>query len=489
MRQPGWIFRSLLMAVLLAGGTAVLSAQGRLIDAIKQHDSASIRTLLQQHVDVNRAEPDGTTALHWAVYQDDLSTAKLLIASRADVKIANKQGVTPLSLACTNRSPDMIDLLLQSGADPNVALPRGETPLMTCARTGNPSAVKLLLTHGANVNAKEMWRGQTALMWAAAEGHTDAVQALIDARADVHARSNGGLTALLFAVREGKGDVVSALLKAGVDVNEATLPPPNVRSRAAGGGDTGEAAGGTSALVLAVANAHFDLASFLLDAGADPNLAAQGWTALHQITWVRNPGQGDNPPAPEGSGNMDSLELVERLVKHGANVNARMTRKAVMGSPGTDLNNIGATPFLLAARAADLDLMRLLLKLGADPFLPNADGTTPLLAAAGVGTHAPGEDAGSESDALEAVKLIHQLGGDINTVDKNGDSAVHGAAYKQFPSVVRFLSKNGAKVDIWNKKNRLGWTPLNISEGVQRGNNLRISAPTAAAIREAMNVN
>ena len=160
-----------------------------------------------------------------------------------------------------------------------------------------------------------------------------------------------------------------------------------------------------------------------------------------------------------------------------------------MGSPGTDLNNIGATPFLLAARAADLDLMRLLLKLGADPFLPNADGTTPLLAAAGVGTHAPGEDAGSESDALEAVKLIHQLGGDINTVDKNGDSAVHGAAYKQFPSVVRFLSKNGAKVDIWNKKNRLGWTPLNISEGVQRGNNLRISAPTAAAIREAMNVN
>lgn len=487
MRLSAWISRSLILALLVAGSAVFVSAQDGLLDALKKQDRAAVRTLLQQHADPTSGEPDGTTALHWAAYLDDLETATRLIDGHAKVMAENEQGVTPLSLACLSGDPALIELLLKFGADANTSLPRGETALMTCSRTGNADTVKLLLAHGANVNAKESWHGQTALMWAAAEGHVAVVQALVDAKADLQARSNGGFTALLFAVREGKIDAVRTLLKAGVNVNEATLPPPNARQRGAGGGDTGEAAGGTSALVLAVANAHFELASVLLDEGADPNLAAQGWTALHQITWVRNPGSGDNPPAPEGSGNMGSLELVERLVKHGANVNARMTRKAVMGSPGTDLNNIGATPFLLAARAADVELMRLLFRLGADPLLPNVDGTTPLLAAAGVGTHAPGEDAGTESEALEAVKLAYELGGNINTVDNNGDSAVHGAAYKQFPNVVRFLSKNGAKVDVWNKKNKLGWTPLMISEGVQRGNNLRISAPTAAAIREALN--
>jgi ankyrin repeat protein len=486
MTRPAWISRSLILALLISGGAVIVSAQDRLIDATKKHDRAAVRVLLQQHADPNSAEPDGTTALHWAAYFDDVETAKLLIDYRANVTAVNRQGVAPLSLVCLNGDPVFVDLLLKSGADADRSLPKGEAALMTCSRTGSAESVKLLLAHGANVNAKESWRGQTALMWAAAEGHVAVVQALVNAGADLRARSNGGFTALLFAVREGKLDVVRALLKAGVDVNEATLPPPNARQRGAGGGDTGEAAGGTSALVLAVANAHFELASFLLDAGADPNLAAQGWTALHQITWVRSPGSGDNPPAPEGSGNMDSLELVERLVNHGANVNARMTKKAVMGSPGTDLNNIGATPFLLAARAADLELMRLLLRLGADPLLPNADATTPLLAAAGVGTHAPGEDAGTESDALEAVKLTYELGGNINAVDNNGETAMHGAAYKQFPNVVRFLAKNGANPDVWNKKDRSGWTPLTIAEGVQRGNNLRISLPTAAAIREAL---
>jgi ankyrin repeat protein len=323
-------------------------------------------------------------------------------------------------------------------------------------------------------------------MWAAADGHTAAVQALIDAGADLHVRSSGGLTAFLFAVREGKIDIARTLLKSGADVNERTLSPGTIRQRAAGGGDTGEPAGGTSALVLAVANAHFELASVLLDAGADPNASSQGWTALHQITWVRRPGTGDNPPAPQGSGNVDSLELVERLAARGADLNARMTKKAVMGSPGTDLNNIGATPFLLAARAADVELMRLLLRLGADPLLPNADGTTPLLAAAGVGTHAPGEDAGTEGEALEAVKLALTQSADINAVDKNGETAMHGAAYKQFPGVVRFLAEHGAKAEVWNTKNKSGWTPLMIAEGVQRGNNLRISAPTAAAIRDVL---
>jgi uncharacterized protein len=356
--------------------------------------------------------------------------------------------------------------------------------LMTAARTGNVETVKSLLDHGANPNAKESWRNQTALMWAAAEGHAATVQALATAGADLRARSNGGMTALLFAVREGNTDVVKTLLRVGADVNEITAAPPTARRRPAGQADSGEPAAGTSALVLAVANAHFELAAYLLEAGANPNAAEQGWTALHQITWVRNPGTGDNKPAPEGSGTMSSLDVVRQLISHGANVNARMTKKAEMGS--TDLNNSGATSFLLAARAADLELMRLLIASGADPSLPNTDGVTPLLAAAGVGTHSPGEDAGVEADAVAATRLSLELGGDINAVDKNGETAMHGAAYKQFPAVVKFLVEKGAKPEVWNQKNKLGWTPLMIAEGVQRGNNIRSSASTVLAIRDAL---
>jgi ankyrin repeat protein len=310
------------------------------------------------------------------------------------------------------------------------------------------------------------------------------VRALAAAGADLRARSTGGLTALLFAVREGNTNVVKTLLELGADVNEVTAAPPTARRRPAGQADSGEPAGGTSALVLAVANAHFELASFLLDAGANPNAAEQGWTALHQLTWVRNPGTGDNKPAPQGSGAMDSLEVARRLIAHGANVNARMTKKAEMGS--TDLNNTGSTPFLLAARATDIEMMRLLIGAGADSSIPNADDVTPLLAAAGVGTHSPGEDAGTESDAVTAMRIALDLGNDINAVDKNGESAMHGAAYKQFPAVVKFLAEKGAKPDVWNQKNKLGWTPLMIAEGVQRGNNIRTSASTALAIRDAL---
>jgi ankyrin repeat protein len=186
---------------------------------------------------------------------------------------------------------------------------------------------------------------------------------------------------------------------------------------------------------------------------------------------------------------MDSLALVAKLVAHGANVNAQMTARADMGT--TEVNNIGATPLLLAARTTDVELMRLLLKLGANPLLPNEDNTTPIMAAAGVGTYSPGEDPGTESDALEAVKILWELGADVNTVNKDGDTAMHGAAYKFFPSVVRFLSEKGARIDIWNQKNKLGFMPLAIAEGVPRapsgtGDHIRTSIETAAAIRDAM---
>jgi hypothetical protein len=222
----------------------------------------------------------------------------------------------------------------------------------------------------------------------------------------------------------------------------------------------------------------------MLDAGADPNATAQGWTALHQITWVRKPGRGDNDPAPEGSGNLSSLDLVKQLVAHGANVNARMTKKANVGR--TTLNMVGATPFLMAARGADAPLMLLLASLGADPLLPNADNTSPLLVAAGVGTYSAGEDPGTESEVMEAVKVALELGGDVNAVDNNGETVIHAATYKQVPSVAQFLIDKGAKIEIWNKKNRTGWTPLRIADGVLIDVNFRVSFAMATMLRQVM---
>jgi ankyrin repeat protein len=460
-------------SAVLSTGLLAAGADVRLVEAVKNSDKAAVQNLLPQHVDLSATDTDGSTALHWAVRQDDVETADLLIRSGANVKTANRYGVTPLSLACVNGNAAVIESLLKAGADPNAALPGGETALMTAARTGKVDAVKVLIAHGADVNFKESKRGQTALMWAAADGNTGVVEELVERGADMKARTKGGFTPLLFAVREGRSDTVRALLKAGANVNE-----PWQAGRASG-------VAGISPMVLAVANAHYELAAMMLDAGADPNAAAQGWSALHQITWVRKPGRGDNDPAPEGSGSLSSLDLVKKLVAKGANVNARMTKQGNVGR--TSLNMIGATPFLMAARTADVPLMRLLVELGADPLLANADGTTPILAAAGLGTYSPGEDPGTEPEVLEAVKLTVELGGNVNDVDKNGETVIHAATYKQVPAVAQFLVDHGAKIEIWNQKNKTGWTPLRIAEGViYGGGNFRIAPEMAAKLRQVM---
>jgi len=238
-------------------------------------------------------------------------------------------------------------------------------------------------------------------------------------------------------------------------------------------------------LILAVENGHFELAVALLEAGADPNDQRSGFTALHTITWVRKPNRGDDDdgaPAPIGSGNLSSLEFVKKLVEHGADVNLRLKR----GASGRGiLSKVGATPFLLAAVTADVPLMRTLLALGADPTLPNAQHCTPLLAAAGVGTRAPGEEAGTEPEVLEAVALLLELGADVNAVDDNGETAMHGAAYKSLPKVVQLLADKGARIEVWNHKNKYGWTPLLIAEGYRVGN-FKPSAETIAALHRVM---
>jgi uncharacterized protein len=444
-----------------------------LADAVEKRDAAAIRALLADS-DIKATQPDGMTALHWAARHDDLDTAKALLAARADPNAENRYGVRPLSLACTNGSAAMVTLLLEAGADPNAALRGGETPLMTAARTGKIDTVKALLARGADANAKLAGR-QTALMWAAAEGHTAVVETLLAAGAEFRAGLDSGFTPLLFAVRGGHTAIVRALLKAGVDVNEVTQPVRTVAKLPRRG---------TSALLVAIENGHFELAALLLDLGADPSDMRSGYTPLHVLSWVRKPdrGEDDGQPPPEVSGNLTSEQLIRKLVAAGADVNARLT-----GGPsgGGRIARKGCTPFMLAADTADTPYMKLLVELGADPTIPNADNCTPIMAAAGLGTRAADEEAGTEDEAIEAVGYLLTLGADIDGVSAHGDTAMHGAAFANFPKVVKFLDAKGAKIDVWNQKNKRGWTPLLIAEGHRFGN-FKPSFETIEAIKEVM---
>ena len=463
------------VVLLLCHGAA--AAEALLVDAAEQQDITTIRKLLDDGVDVDAAQVDGMTALHWAAYHDDLPVATLLVEHKADVNAKNRYGVPPLSLACTNGNGRIVKLLLDAGADPSAKLRSGETPLMTAARTGRVAPVKALIAAGADVNAEDR-NEQTAVMWAAADGHAEVIQLLIDAGADFLSPLDSGFTPLFFAVREGRTDVVRTLLTAGADVNEELRPTSGGRKER------------SNALILAVENGHFELAAFLLANGANPNAEPAGFTALHAITWVRRPLRGDTDPAPIGSGNLSSLDFVRRLLQSGADVNARYGER----SSGTSrysggkaqFGKDGATALLMAARNSDLPLLRLLLEGGADWKIPNNDNCTALLAAAGVGALGSGDELpGSDEEAIQTVRLFLELGADINAIADHGETAVHGAAYQERPALIQFLVENGADISLWNSENKFGWTPLMIARGHRPGN-FRLSPKTVAAVEQVM---
>jgi uncharacterized protein len=463
-----WVFLGLCVSRADAAAT--------IADAAEKADWPRVRELLKEKADVTAAQADGMTALHWAAYHDDPDAAKLLLGAGAKANAENRYGVTPLALACTNGSDKLVRLLLAAGADANATLRGGETALMTAARTGRPGPVKALLAAGAKPEAADR-KGQTALLWAAADGHVEVIELLVQAGADPKPRLKSGFTPLLFAAREGRAEAVRALLKAGVDVNEAI--PADRR----GGGYAPRA--GMSALMFAVENGHFELALDLVKARADPNDQRSGFTPLHALSWVRKPNRGDDPdgqPPPTGSGTLTSLQFARKLIAAGADVNGRL--KAGATGRGK-LGLAGATPFLLAAKTADLPYMKLLVELGADPLKPNNDGCTPLMAAAGIGCLAPDEEAGTEPECVAAVEYLLTLNADVNTVDKNGETAMHGAAYKSLPKVVQLLADRGAKIDVWNRKDKYGWTPLLIAEGFRPGN-FKPSSETIEAIHRVM---
>jgi ankyrin repeat protein len=533
----------LLLSLISLGATR----NSDVADAAMRGDDAAVKTLIEHRGDVNAKQADGATAIHWAAYRDDSIMADMLIAAGANVKVANREGATPLSLAAINGSAVMLQKLLNAGADVNEHLPNGETPLMFVSRNGNLDAIKLLLDHGADVNAKENLRGTTPIMWAVEQMHPAAVKLLIDRGADVNAQSKpsthartaylaptataraeqvvqqtsrgglrgarggqpgapaaarggargvpadvdvtdffiprentdgGGLIPLVFAAREGDLESTKLLLAGGAKVNQTTRY-------------------GWTALLTATQNRHYELGAYLLDHGADPNVANKGgWTPLYLATDNRNIEGGDYP-VPKAD--MDHLEFINKLLEHRANVNARAIDSTETRTIFTMqwLYEDGATPLLRAAQSGDVILMKLLLEHGADPKIPTKNGDTALMVAAGIGWVEGVTSEWGEKENLEAVKMCLDLGIDVNAVDGDGRTALHGAAHKGRNAVVQLLVDHGAKLDAKDAGSRdtlagaasgVRWMALDYAEGLVRvGVQSAIPHPeTAALIRKLM---
>jgi ankyrin repeat protein len=447
--------------MLAATSLGAAEPDTRLPAAARSGDAEAVASLLKAGVAVAAAEPDGTTALHWAVYRDDAAMTEQLIAAGADVNIANRNGATPLTLACTNASARAIERLLKAGADPKAA-PSGASPLIACAGARAVDAVRLLIAAGADVNTTDSWKNQTPLMWAAAEDHADIVTTLIEAGAKVDARSTGNFTALMFAVRQDSRDAVRLLIAAGADVN---FTAPN----------------GQSALRIAVNNRHYTLASTLLEAGAHADTKdKQGLTPLHELVSSRSPARhlGNRFIAFSEAGDpsqLNSLELMKQLVAKGANPNARTEPVTVVHERWTDkgiysanrpfidngVNLGGATPYLLAAKGADVEAMRALQALGADPRLATYSNNTPLMVAAGIGYVEGERRYRPERDALEAVKLTLAAGVDVNATNANGQTALHGAVYRAANGIIKLLIESGARTEFQDELDR---TPLKLAQ-------------------------
>jgi ankyrin len=438
-----------LLVGVLTTGVVARAERPALVDAAKNGDRKAVRALVEARVDVNAADADGTTALHWVSYRDDLESARLLIAAGANVNAANDLGATPLWIACESAGAALVDALLTSGANPNLKLLLGETPLMVASRSGKPGIVERLLSKGADVNARAA-RGQTALMWAVAQRHPDVVKVLLANGADVHRRSHvwsqmmavpphgvkiynkvvphGGDTALLFAARSGDLASAQLLVAAGANVNDAD-------------------AWGISAAVLAAHSGFGELLQFLLDRGADPNASAAGFTALHAAIMRRHAG------------------MVTALLAHGADPNAPVEAWTPTRRSSKDYNFapelVGATPFWLAARFSEPDVMRLLLAYGADasvvhhgkyhaeePVEPRSHVTNAVMAAAGMGggvawVQPSRQD--REALMLEAVRIAVEQSVDVNAANTDGRTALDAARALKFERVAAFLVEHGAR--------------------------------------------
>ena len=469
-----WGVGAAALLLLVATGSAA-DRDLRLVNAAAAQDWNGVRTLLKARVDPGIAQGDGATALHWAAHWDNLAIVDLLLAAGADVNAANDHGVTPLSLACENAEPAVVARLLKAGANPNAALPvQGETVLMTAALSGNADVVTLLLERGAEVDARATKSGQTALMWAASQNHREVVDRLIQRGADVRARSTSGFTPMLFAAQQGSIEIARLLMAAGAGVNAE--------------------AGGQAPLLVAINSAQVPFARFLLEQGANPNPSTrEGETALHAAISIGGRRIGFDPdavlrePAEKG-------RLIADLLARGANPNARAQRVQLRynagqgsGQGARDADNFGvarsrrgATPFFVAAENADVATMRVLLDAGADPTHTTEDGTTALMAAAGLGHGGDRYERFWSGDrALEAVAFLIERGADVNARNEAGFTALHGAAFVGADAAAEHLVRHGASL---NAQDFIGRTPYRIAEGHKGGGMSFVQRPATAAL-------
>ena len=508
-RKP--IFIAIALAAVLLPGAVRAAAAGpdlRLVSAAAGQDRAAVGVLIQEGVDVDAARADGATALLWAAHWDDGEMVDLLLDAGADVNAAEDHGVTPLARACANASAGIVARLLAAGADPNAAQDSGLTPLMIAARTGNAGVVRALLAAGADPNAAAAETGATALMWAMEEAHADVVRVLVEQGATVSASTTKGFTPLMTAARQGNIELASILIDAGARVNET-------------GSD------GTHALPLAVVHGQYEFAHYLLEQGADPNASMAGIHALHaaagsvgawMANWERKHGGFGLGTVWDmtGRGPYGRLELVQALLARGADPNARIKTSAMImnyiGHPkkgafepyacGTgDLR--GATPLWVAAFGANgnigqifteyahinhsnssAEVITALLEAGADLSLTTVDGTTPLMAAAGLGpsTYTPTEPRGLRSPGgEEAVRVLLEAGADINAVNEADFTALHGAAFRGLNEIVQILVDAGADIDARDFRGR---TPYRLAEGSKQSFQFQSWPETAALLRD-----
>ena len=495
-----------------------------LIDALRDGNREAVDRLIGETSEVTATEADGSTPLHWAIELGQTDVAKKLITAGADVNAATRFNVTPLHLAALHGNAEVIQALVDAGVDPNSTALEGETALMTAALNGSTDALRALLRNGANVNDREPEHGQTALMWAAGKGNSDAIKLLIEYGAPVSAESSGGYSALMLAVLNDRMDAVETLLDLGANI-EDSIPD------------------GTTALNVAILNGHYDLASMLLDRGADPNAKDARGSALHSVIFMRKPGSsweaaglGQEPvPVPRPMGEVNGLALARKLIEHGADVNKRIDWKEMhmTKSLGTTRNPpninlgrhhlslVGATPFYSAARNGDINMMHLLVESGADPNINTEVGVTPLMASTCLDYYegeSPGPTTGvPEAERLEAVKYAVELGNDVNAHTHLGDypmigsaeftlltypenmddlldlgvgdprwdgmAAIHGAVICNQPSILKYLLEAGADPE---SENRLGWTPLMITQGIFMANSKKEFPVAAEMLREAI---
>lgn len=477
LRRSGFggqgVFAMGALALLMTAAGSAADGDLRLVEAVRSNDRQTVRALLKQHPDVNVRALDGSTALLWAAHWNDLESADLLIRGGADANIANDLRTTPLSVACTNANAALVERLLSAGARADTPIASGETPLMTCAGTGNADAVRMLIAHGAAVNSAEPSQNQTALMWAAAERHADVVTLLVEHGADLKARTKRGFSALHFAARAGDFESTKVLLAAGTDINIRSQPTapekpsPGAPGNYTGGG--GRAGGpsyeatvsaGSTPLLVATFRAHVPLALYLLERGADPNASDAGVTSLHWAvgTWESgeaNPVFGFTDAMSGIPDRQEKLQLVKALLAHGADPNLPVTQR-LPGFAGGHTDVIGATPFLLASAAADIEMMRLLLAAGADPKRSTKSSMTPIAAATGV-NRVQGESNVTEAQAFEVVKFLIGLGVDPKAAVSTGENAIFGAAYRGWNSVVQLLAEHGTDVNAISKSGTTPW--------------------------------